>query len=671
MAGLIGFFGDTGLPPHGFCLLWEPALIWLHVLSDGVIGVSYFAIPLALAYFVMRRADLAFTWIFWLFAAFILLCGTTHLFAIWVLWHGDYALEGLVKAITATVSLVTAVLLWPLVMRAIPYPTPAQFREMTDRLASANEERQRVEASLHRSEQSLRVLLDGVTDHAIFMLDPTGAVSSWNAGAARIKGYAGREVMGRHFSMFYTPEDRAAGVPARALERAARDGKYEAEGWRIRKDGSRFWASVVIERLRNQDGVLVGFAKITRDFTERRQSAQALEQARMALAQAQKMETVGQLTGGVAHDFNNLLTAILGGADLLKRRVPNLDETTRRVLDGIIDTSQRGAALVNRLLAFSRKQALRPEVTDVNRLIAGMSELLRRTIGEGIKVETVLAGDLWRTSIDRNQLENTILNLAVNARDAMPDGGKLTIETGNVVLDDDYAIANPEARSGRFLLIAVSDSGTGMSAEVRQRAFEPFFTTKSEGMGTGLGLSQVYGFMQQSGGSVKIYSEPGQGTTVKLYLPRQVGEGETAALPGAHAPAQTPRGHETVLVVEDHADVRDYAANALAHLGYHVLQAADAETGLALLDQYPEIAVLFTDVGLPGRSGRALAEEAKRRRPGLKVLYTTGYARTAIVHHGILDFGAHLLPKPYTLQGLAAKLRVVLDAAQPVPMVPD
>ncbi|HET9018813.1 MAG TPA: PAS domain S-box protein, partial [Acetobacteraceae bacterium] len=321
MAGLLSFFNDSGLPPHGFCLLWEPGLIWLHVISDAVIGISYYAIPLALAYFVMRRTDLAFSWIFWLFATFILLCGTTHFFAIWVLWHADYAVEGLVKAATAAVSLLTAVMLWPLVMRLLPLPTPGQFQEMTDRLATATAQRQRAEASLHRSEQSLRVLLEGVTDHAIYMLDPGGAITGWHAGGRRIKGYDEAEVLGRHFSMFYTPEERAAGVPAQALERAAAHGKYEAEGWRVRKDGSRFWASVVLEALRNQDGALIGFAKITRDFTERHQAALALDQARAALAQAQKMETVGQLTGGVAHDFNNLLAVILGNLDLARRRL--------------------------------------------------------------------------------------------------------------------------------------------------------------------------------------------------------------------------------------------------------------------------------------------------------------------------------------------------------------
>ena len=664
MAGVLGYFYHSGLPPRGVCLQWDLGLIWLHAVSDAVIGVSYYAIPLALAYLVIKRKDLAFSWIFRLFGAFILLSGTTHFVAIWVLWHADYAVEGLVKAATALISAITAVVLWPLVFRLLAFPTPTQFREVSDQLASATEEKARSEASLHRSEQSLRALLQGVTDHAIYTLDPHGIVTSWNAGGTRIKGYAERDVLGRHFSIFYTPEDRDAGLPAQMLQEVARHGKFEAEGWRVRRDGSRFWASVVTEALRNQDGALIGFAKITRDITERHQAALALEQARATLAQAQKMETVGQLTGGMAHDFNNLLTVILGGADLLTRRLDGLDATSQRVLKGIVDAAQRGAALLQRLLAFSRKQALRPEVTDVNRLLAGMSELLQRSLGEHIAVETVLAGGLWRTIIDRNQLENAILNLAVNGRDAMPEGGRLTLETGNTMLDDDYAAANAELKPGQFVMIAVSDSGGGMSADILQRAFEPFFTTKSEGKGTGLGLSQVYGFVKQSGGHVKIYSEPGNGTTVKLYLPRHLGEAETATATDPSY-ARAPGGNETVLVVEDHTHVRSYAATALAHLGYRVLEAEDADSGLAMLEHHPEVALLFTDVGLPGANGRVLADAARQRRPGLKVLYTTGYARNAIVHHGILDAGVQLLPKPYTLEALARKLRAVLDQAQP------
>ena len=660
MAGLLGFFNHSDLPPHGFCLLWDPTLIWLHVVSDALIGVAYYSIPLALAYFVLHRRDLALRWVLGLFAGFILACGTTHFLEIWVLWHPDYAIQGLVKLLTAAISIATAVLLWPLVIRLISFPTPAQFRAVTDQLASEVVGRQRAVTSLTRSEQSLRLLLEGVTDLAIFMLDPGGRISSWNSGAARITGYTEREAIGQHFAALYTPQERGDGLPLRALETAARVGKMHSEGWRVRKDGSQFWASMMIEALHDDSGTLIGFAKVTRDITEQRQAALALDQTRAALAQAQKMETVGQLTGGVAHDFNNLLTAILGGADLLSRRVATLDDTSRRVLTGITDAAQRGAVLVQRLLAFSRKQTLRPQATDINQLLAAMSELLRRALSERVQVETMLAGGVWPCFVDRNQLENAVLNLAINARDAMPAGGRLTLATGNATL------AAGDIPAGDYATLSVGDSGTGMDAATLARAFEPFFTTKAEGAGTGLGLSQVYGFVRQTGGDVRIDSAPGQGTTVCIYLPRHRGGGVEARRAIAED-IKPPRGSETVLVVEDHADVRVYAVEALSHLGYRVLEAANAEFGLELLARHGEIAVLFTDVGLPGSSGRALADEARRRRPGLRVLFTTGYACDAIAQHGVLDTGLDVLPKPYTVERLARTLRAVLSAAAVVP----
>jgi PAS domain S-box-containing protein len=666
---LFDILAAPGLPPHGFCLLWQPELVWLHAGSDAVIAAAYFSIPLALAHFVSRRRDIRFGWIIWLFAAFILACGTTHLFGIWNLWRADYGAEGLIKAVTAVVSATTAVVLWPLVRQALAVPTPAQFQAVSESLAAERGERASAQRALRTSEQSLRLLVDGLTEHALFMLDAEGRVASWNTGAVRIKGYAEEEVGGRHFSLFYTEDDRAAGLPARALEAAAREGRYEAEGWRLRKDGTRFWASVVIQPLRDESGrILLGYAKLTRDLTERRCAEDALEQTRAALVQAQKMETVGQLTGGIAHDFNNLLTAILGGATLLERRAgERLDADGRRLLSSIRQAAGRAAELTHRLLAFSRRQTLAPRPTDLNRLVAGMSELLRRTLGEAVAVETVLAGGLWPCLVDANQLENAVLNLAVNARDAMPDGGRLTIETANAYLDEAYAATHAEVAPGQYVMVAVSDSGTGMAPEVLARVFEPFFTTKPEGRGTGLGLAQVYGFVKQSGGHIKAYSELGQGTTVKVYLPRHAGEGGAEERREGPSYAELPRGRgEAVLVVEDHEEVRDYAVNALAHLGYRVLEAPDARAALDLLAREPGVALLFTDVGLPsGMNGRKLAEEATRRAPGLLVLFTTAYARNAISHHGVLDRDVHLLPKPYTIDVLARKLRDVLDAGTP------
>jgi PAS domain S-box-containing protein len=524
-------------------------------------------------------------------------------------------------------------------------------------------ERRAAEEAVRQSEEQFRLLVQGVTDYAIYMLDPKGHVVSWNAGAERIKGYARDEIVGQHFSRFYTEEEQQAGRPSEGLRIAEHEGRWETEGWRVRKDGSRFWAHVVIDAIRADDGKLAGFAKVTRDITERREAARALEETRQALFQSQKMEAVGQLTGGLAHDFNNLLTVIMGGVDAIARS--KLTDTARinRALDMTRQATERAANLTARLLAFSRRQPLQPTPTDLNTLVRDMTELLHRTLGETIEIEGVLSSRLWTADIDQNQLENAVLNLAVNARDAMPSGGKLTIETANTYLGDSYAAVDAEVVPGQYVLLSVSDTGSGMAPEILSKVFEPFFTTKEVGRGTGLGLSMVYGFVKQSGGHVTIYSEVGQGTTVKLYLPRYFGPdtiaeaAETVESPGA-------ADDEVVLVVEDNEAVRTFSVMTLTELGYEILEAPDAEHALAILESDRRIDLLFTDVVLPGKSGRALAEAAARIRPKLKILYTTGYARNAIVHHGRLDAGVEFLPKPFTFDQLAKRVRDVLDAPE-------
>jgi PAS domain S-box-containing protein len=517
----------------------------------------------------------------------------------------------------------------------------------------------RADAARHASEERFHFFVQAVTDYGIYMLDPRGYVSSWNAGAERIKGYAAEEIIGQHFSRFYAEEDRKAGAPEEALEKAARQGKYETEAWRVRKDGSRFWASVVIDPVRDSTGRLVGFAKVTRDITERLQHAEALEQTRAALAQSQKMEAIGQLSGGIAHDFNNLLHVIKNAADLIQQRLPAADPDVQRYVGMVKRNVERAAGLTQHLLAFSRRQPLAPKRIDANKTLSGVTELLHQALGEGIGIETALGSGVWPVFADPNQLETAILNLAINARDAMPAGGKLTIETSNAFLDETYAAAHHEVRPGQYAMIAVSDTGSGMTKEVVAKAFEPFFTTKGAG-GSGLGLSQVFGFIKQSGGHVKIYSEPGDGTTVKIYLPR------FAALESAETVAEAPPapmevGKETILAVEDDDDARAFTAEVLGDLGYRVLAASDARTALDLLEQEPKVDLLFTDVGLPnGINGRQLADEAHRRRPDLKVLFTTGYARNAIVHHGRLDRGVDLLMKPFSQADMAGKIRRAL-----------
>ena len=394
--------------------------------------------------------------------------------------------------------------------------------------------------------------------------------------------------------------------------------------------------------------------RVNEEIARRRQIEETLRQA-------QKMEAIGQLTGGVAHDFNNLLTVIMGNLENLQRRL-DAGHELQRMVGAALGGASRAAQLTQRLLVFSRRQPLAPEIASPNKLVAGMSDLLRRTLGEPVAIEIVLAGGLWNTFIDTNQFENALINLAVNSRDAMPDGGKLTIETANCYLDEAYCAMHGELRPGQYVGIFVTDTGSGMPEDIVERAFEPFFTTKGIGQGTGLGLSQVYGFLKESDGHVKIYSEVGQGTSVKLYFPRHRGAAEAAAaLPEPLAPARARYG-ETVLIVEDDPDVRSYTVEMVGELGYQVLSAGDGTTALRLLEAHPELRLLFTDVGLPGgMNGRQLADHARQRRPGMKVLFTTGYARNAIVHHGRLDPGVEVIFKPFTYSDLAAKIRRVFD----------
>ncbi|MGE0740551.1 MAG: CHASE3 domain-containing protein [Hyphomonadaceae bacterium] len=399
-------------------------------------------------------------------------------------------------------------------------------------------------------------------------------------------------------------------------------------------------------------------ARAASEHLSREMSART--QAEDKVRQMQKMEAIGQLTGGVAHDFNNMLAVIMSALQLAQRRMERGDQGVGTFIEAALDGARRAAALTSRLLAFARRTPLTPAVIDVNRTLGDMSDLLRRTLGEQIALETVLAGGLWRVHADRHELEQAILNVCVNARDAMPNGGKLTIESANAFLDDDYAAANVDVTAGQYVLIAITDTGDGMSPEVRRQAFEPFFTTKEVGKGTGLGLSHVHGFLKQSGGHVAIYSEIGVGTTLKLYLPRT---NLTDMAEPAVRESVTPTGDAgtIILVVEDEERVRILSVAALRDLGYTVLHAANGATALETLQKNPGIALLFTDVVMPGMSGRVLSEEARKVSPALKVLYTTGYTKNAIVHNGVVDADARLLLKPYSLSELGRKVRAVLD----------
>jgi PAS domain S-box-containing protein len=523
-------------------------------------------------------------------------------------------------------------------------------------------ERQIADQALVDSELRYRRLVEAVVDYAIFQLDTSGHVATWNSGAQRIKGYNQSEIIGKHFSAFYTEEDRKAGVPSKALATAESTGKYESEGWRVRKDGSTFWALVVIDAIRDDAGQLVGFAKVTRDITERREAQLKLQAAQEQLAVSQKMEAIGQLSGGIAHDFNNLLMIVIGNLESAQHQAlkPPGNPAINRALKNAMRGAQRAAALTSRLLAFSRRQPLDPKPTDLNKFLGGAGEFLQRSLGENVLIETVGAAGLWLVEVDINHLETALLNLAINARDAMPDGGKLTLEGANVYVDEDYSRLNPELAIGQYVAICVSDTGTGMARDVLSRAFEPFFTTKELGHGTGLGLSQVYGFVKQSGGHLKIYSEPGHGTTVKIYLPRLHGHGQQEVEEADQTIIGANRA-EAILLVEDDTDVRAYLSDVLRSLDYRVTAAPSAEAALEFLRTDHSVDLLLTDIIMPGSNGRKLAQEAERIRPGLRVLYMTGYSRNAVFHQGRLDEGVDLLQKPVSQAQLATRVRAALD----------
>jgi PAS domain S-box-containing protein len=507
--------------------------------------------------------------------------------------------------------------------------------------------------NLENRGEYLARLIDGIHDCAIYMLDPTGVIVSWNPGAARIKGYSADEIVGRNFRSFYSEDDQAKGVPAQALATAVATGKFEGEGWRVRKDGTKFWASVLIDVLRGTDGQLIGFAKVTRDMTERRLMQEQLHQS-------QKMEAIGQLTGGVAHDFNNLLTVILGNLDTLSQQLPSEQVRWRRAVDQAFRAAERAASLTQQLLAFARRQPLRPKAVEVNQLLGQWTEMLRRTLPESIHIRRIEDDAAGLAEVDPNQLESALLNLSVNARDAMPAGGTLTIETATAHVSAIDTKLLPELKPGDYVLICVSDTGSGMTPEVLERAFDPFFTTKPLGQGTGLGLSQVFGFVKQSGGHIKIYSRPGHGTTVKIYLPQvpkadaEVHETGTAAIAGGAARS------ETILVVEDNDAVRSFTTDTLRDFGFNVIEAVDASEALKILDRNRRVDLMFTDIGLPGLNGRELAATVQRRYPSVRLLFTSGYAQMPGPTGSTSVSQIPLLSKPFTRAQLYERIAETL-----------
>jgi PAS domain S-box-containing protein len=515
-------------------------------------------------------------------------------------------------------------------------------------------ERRAAQEALYESERQFRLLIEGVTDYALYVLDPNGIITTWNAGAARIKGYAAEEIIGQHFSRFYTERDRAAGVPTRALEVAAREGRFEAEGWRLRKDGTMFWANVVVDPIRDEQGKLVGFAKITRDATERRNAQLALQEAQAQRAHAQKMDALGQLTGGVAHDFNNLLMVVSGHIRTLKNAVAG-DAKAARAAEAIELAAQRGEALTRQLLTFARRQTMNPMVIHVSERVEAFRAVLASSIGGAAQLVTTIGPEVWPVKVDPSELELSLVNLVLNARDAMPNGGVAALTAENVTLARGDIKADLE---GDFVALHVADTGTGIAPDVLERVFDPFFTTKQVDKGSGLGLSQVHGFAHQSGGTVRIESTLGKGTTVTLYLPRGRADAPAAA---GEVQVESARGG-SVLVVDDNPDVADVSAGMLEQLGYEVHRARDAATALAAIEKHA-FDLVVSDIVMPGTmDGLAFARALRERQPALPVLLVTGYSQAAA--EAAPEFT--VMRKPFQLAELSrAAARMIAESKQP------
>jgi PAS domain S-box-containing protein len=518
-------------------------------------------------------------------------------------------------------------------------------------------ERKLAQEALRRSEERFRLLIQGVTDYAIYMLDPDGRVTNWNVGAERIKGYLADEILGEHFSRFYTEEDRAAGLPNIALETAAREGRFEREGWRVRKDGTQFWANVVIDAVRDAQGNLIGFAKVTRDMSEKREAQRALEQAKEAFFQSQKMEAVGRLTGGVAHDFNNLLMAVLGSLELLRKRLPD-DPRLTGLLDNAIQGAQRGASLTKRMLAFARRTELRPEALDVAALVHGMADLMQRSLGPSVHIETRFPLSLPPARADANQLELALLNLAVNARDAMPDGGTIVISARV----DRIAEQKDNLAPGRYVCLSVSDTGEGMDQETLAHAMEPFFTTKGIGKGTGLGLSMVHGMSEQSGGRLVLKSRKGEGTTAEIWLPVAIPQAE-AVLQVLGAPTQASDEDArslVILAVDDDALVLMNTIAMLEDLGHTVHEAASGKEALDVFRREKDIDVVITDQAMPAMTGTQLADAIRAERRDVPIILATGFAELPA------EAGRDLLKldKPFRQEDLAQAISAVMQKEQ-------
>jgi len=517
-------------------------------------------------------------------------------------------------------------------------------------------EQKAAQDALIQSERQFRTLVSGVVDYAIFMLDPNGVVANWNAGAQHIKGYAAEEIVGRHFSTFYTDEDRANGTPLRALKTATDQGRYDAEGWRVRKDGTLFWASVIIDAIHDDDGGLVGFAKITRDITDKRRAQLDLQRAHEQLAQSQKLEALGKLTGGVAHDFNNLLMVVSGQAQLLRRKLED-DPRAIKALDAIEASARRGEELTRHLLSFSRRQRLTPAPLSLSDRAPGLQELLGASLPPGVTLEARLPDGLWPIAVDVGEFELAILNLTVNARDAMPRGGAIVLRAENRTLTGSET---PDRLQGEFVALTIEDTGMGIPPDILPRIFDPFFTTKDVDKGTGLGLSQVYGFAQQSGGQVTVASQLGGGTSFTLYLPRA----DRAPQPLADDEPIALSRSGRILLVEDNPEVADVAARMVEELGHEVVSTSSGLAGLRALDGDGPFDLVLSDIVMAGEvDGIDMARTIRERAPQTPILLATGYSEAA----ARIGDEFPILRKPYKLADLNRAIAGLL-ARPPAPV---
>ena len=681
----------TDFMPHGMCFLWNPAVLWLNVISDSLIAASYYAIPFLLFYFVKRRRDIEFKGIFVAFGVFILACGSTHLLGAVTVWQPVYRLDGLVKAVTAVASISTFVMLIPLMPMLLRLPSPAELSKVNRKLESEIKERRAAEeevqkansqlelrvtqrtAELAQSESMFRQLADAIPQ-MVWVAGPNGFVEYLNRRWFEFTGATTEQSAGMAWQQSLHPDERAFAV--NLWSNSIRTGAIFELECRLRASSGayRWFLGRGTPGFGPKREIVKWFGTFT-DIDDQKRSAESLKHVvedlrremerrrdvEDQLIQAQKMEAIGRLAGGVAHDFNNLLTVILGYNEMLRDQVTQ-DPEALDYASEVLHAAQRASALTNQLLAFSRRQVAVLRVLDLNEVVQHIEKMLRRIIGEDIELEIRLAPGLRPVKADPAHLDQVIMNLAVNSRDAMPGGGKLTIETANVELSEDYAGRHLDVQPGSYVLLAVTDTGSGMDEVTKSRLFEPFFTTKEKGKGTGLGLSIVYGIVKQNGGEILVYSELGRGTVFKIYLP--VAQAPIEGLPAEVAEVEWKNATETILVVEDEDQVRSLTQTILSRRGYRILEAASGKEALRILREHKEpIHLLLTDIVMPEMSGVELAREVERTRPGMRVLYMSGYTDTGAANQGLLTSDMWFIEKPFTSAALHKKVREALNQA--------